>query len=202
MVLNFFIKLSEPHRIELTSYFLSIRFRYYLYQPVIKHRQNTSHTNSVINSKRMDKARNYFCTRPVFFCRFPAGLPEGIIKLRAHNFCIPQDEFHQSTLKCPVRFLQNTLVIYSSLDLIPRVTRICEIQTDWLTNQQTNQLNSLDEAESFFQTPTDPQLLKKFPAYYGNREFITAFTTACQLSMSWARSIPATPSLPTLKGSF
>jgi hypothetical protein len=74
--------------------------------------------------------------------------------------------------------------------------------TDWLSNQQTNQLNSLDKAESFFQTPTGPQLLKKFPAYYGNREFITAFKTARQMSMSWARSIPATPSLPTLKGSF
>jgi hypothetical protein len=29
-----------------------------------------------------------------------------------------------------------------------------------------------------------PELLKKFPAFYGTRRFITAFTRACHLSLS------------------
>jgi hypothetical protein len=33
------------------------------------------------------------------------------------------------------------------------------------------------------------QLIKKFPAFYGTRMFITAFTNACHLSLSWARPI-------------
>jgi hypothetical protein len=31
---------------------------------------------------------------------------------------------------------------------------------------------------------TGSQLLKKFSAFYGTRRFITAFTTACHLSLS------------------
>ena len=33
------------------------------------------------------------------------------------------------------------------------------------------------------------QLVKKFPAFYGTRMFITAFTSVRQLSLSWASSI-------------
>ena len=40
---------------------------------------------------------------------------------------------------------------------------------------------------------TVPQLLKKFPAFYGTRRFITAFTTARQLSLFLARSIQSMP---------
>ena len=36
---------------------------------------------------------------------------------------------------------------------------------------------------------TGYQLVKKFPAFYGTRRFITTFTTARQLSLSWARSV-------------
>jgi len=32
--------------------------------------------------------------------------------------------------------------------------------------------------------PTDSHLVKKFPAFYGTRRFITAFTNACHLSLS------------------
>jgi len=42
---------------------------------------------------------------------------------------------------------------------------------------------------------TVPQPVKKFPAFYGNRRFITAFTSARHLSLSWVRSIH--PSHPT-----
>ena len=38
-----------------------------------------------------------------------------------------------------------------------------------------------------------PQLFKKFPAFYGTRRFITAFTRARHMSLSWARSIQSVP---------
>jgi hypothetical protein len=44
---------------------------------------------------------------------------------------------------------------------------------------------------------TGPQLLLKFPVFYGTRRFITAFTSACHLSLSWASSTQSTPPHPT-----
>ena len=44
---------------------------------------------------------------------------------------------------------------------------------------------------------TCSQLVKKFPAFYGTRRFINAFTSALHLSLSWARSIQSMPSHPT-----
>ena len=41
------------------------------------------------------------------------------------------------------------------------------------------------------------QLIKKFPAFYGTRRFITKFTRARHLSLSWARSIQSMPTHPT-----
>jgi hypothetical protein len=43
---------------------------------------------------------------------------------------------------------------------------------------------------------TGRQLVKKFPAFYGNRRFITALTRACHLSLSWAISIQSMPPHP------
>jgi len=40
---------------------------------------------------------------------------------------------------------------------------------------------------------TGPQLVKKFPAFYGTRRFITVFTRARHLSLSSARSIDSMP---------
>jgi hypothetical protein len=40
------------------------------------------------------------------------------------------------------------------------------------------------------------QLLKNFPAFYGNRRFMTVFTRALHWSLSWARSIQSIPSRP------
>ena len=42
------------------------------------------------------------------------------------------------------------------------------------------------------------QLVKKFPAFYGTRRFITAFTSARHLSLSSASSIQSTSPHPTL----
>ena len=44
---------------------------------------------------------------------------------------------------------------------------------------------------------TGLQLVKKFPAFYGTRRFTTAFTSARQLSLSWASSIQSIPPNPT-----
>ena len=41
------------------------------------------------------------------------------------------------------------------------------------------------------------QLVKKFPAFYGTRRFITAFTSVHHLSLSWASSIQSIPPNPT-----
>ena len=44
---------------------------------------------------------------------------------------------------------------------------------------------------------TGSRLVKKFPAFYGNRRFITAFTSARQMSLSWAKSIQSISLHPT-----
>ena len=44
---------------------------------------------------------------------------------------------------------------------------------------------------------TSSQLVKKFPAFYGTRMFITAFTRADHLSLFWGRSIQFMPPHPT-----
>ena len=44
---------------------------------------------------------------------------------------------------------------------------------------------------------TGSQPFKKFPAFYGIRRLITAFTSARHLALSWARSIQFMPPHPT-----
>jgi len=44
---------------------------------------------------------------------------------------------------------------------------------------------------------TGSQLVKKFPAFYGTRRFITAFTSARHLPLSWGKPIQSIPSHPT-----
>ena len=47
-----------------------------------------------------------------------------------------------------------------------------------------------------------PKLLKKSPAFYGTRRFITVFTRARHMSLSWARSIQSVPPHPTSRRSI
>jgi len=49
---------------------------------------------------------------------------------------------------------------------------------------------------------TGLQVVKKFPAFYGTRRFITALTSARQLSLSWASSIQSTHPHPTSRRSI
>ena len=44
---------------------------------------------------------------------------------------------------------------------------------------------------------TVSDLVKKFPVFYGTQRFITAFTSAHHLSLSWASSIQSVPPHPT-----
>ena len=44
---------------------------------------------------------------------------------------------------------------------------------------------------------TGLQLVKKFPAFYGTWRFITALTSVCHLSLSWASPIESTYPHPT-----
>jgi hypothetical protein len=47
-----------------------------------------------------------------------------------------------------------------------------------------------------------PKLLKKLPVFYGARRFITAFTRARHLSLSWARVIQSMPLIKPLEDTF
>ena len=53
----------------------------------------------------------------------------------------------------------------------------------------------------FLQKLNGSQLVKKFPAFYGPRDFITAFKRARHLSLSWARSIQSMSTIPLLEDS-
>jgi hypothetical protein len=44
---------------------------------------------------------------------------------------------------------------------------------------------------------TGLQLIKKFPAFYGTRRYITALTSARHMSLSWASSIHSVPHIPS-----
>ena len=46
---------------------------------------------------------------------------------------------------------------------------------------------------------TVPQLVKKFPTFYGTRRFITAYTSARHVSLYGANSIQSIPPHSTLK---
>ena len=54
---------------------------------------------------------------------------------------------------------------------------------------------SMEQSPSWESNRT--QLVNKFPTVYGTRKFITAFTTAHHLSLSWASSIQSMPLHPT-----
>jgi hypothetical protein len=69
-------------------------------------------------------------------------------------------------------------------------------------NQKTGLFGWTDRRNTYLLTPWSRvlleklaglQLVKKFPAFYGTRRFITAFESARHLSLSWASSIQSIP---------
>jgi hypothetical protein len=60
-------------------------------------------------------------------------------------------------------------------------------------NNNNNNNKQLHGARVLLGKLTVPQLVKKFPAFYGTRRFITAFTRARHLSLSRASSVQSIP---------
>jgi hypothetical protein len=66
----------------------------------------------------------------------------------------------------------------------------CAVLCLYLRPALALQFFPLHGAESFLpEKLTGLQLVKKFPAFYGNRRFVTAFTNARYLSLSWASPV-------------
>ena len=65
------------------------------------------------------------------------------------------------------------------------------------THTHTHFIHTYSMEQSPLEKLTGLQLVKKFPAFYGTRRFITAYTSARHLSLSWPSSIQAIPPHPT-----
>ena len=89
------------------------------------------------------------------------------------NLCIPGCIFNKKHNACYGLRVKWESKIFCGIRL-----RICYI-TPWSTGLP--------------EKLTGPHLVKKFPALYGPRMFITAFTRDRRLSLSWARSIQSVP---------
>jgi hypothetical protein len=68
--------------------------------------------------------------------------------------------------------------------------RVTDWLTDWLTDWPAWSTVLLEKL-------TVAQLVKEFPALYGNRSFITVFPRRRHWSLSWARWIQCAPSHPS-----
>jgi hypothetical protein len=67
----------------------------------------------------------------------------------------------------------------------------------YLPTYLPNYLTTYSMEQSSLEKLTGPQPVKKFPASYTTRRFITAFTNVRHLSLSWASSIQSITSHPT-----
>jgi len=74
---------------------------------------------------------------------------------------------------------------------IPKLYLLTYILTYWLTYIRTYILTQWSRVLP--EKLTGSHLAKKFPAFYGTRKFVTAFTSARHLSLSWAWSIQSMP---------
>ena len=84
----------------------------------------------------------------------------------------------------PSAFIKCTgLPKYLRIELISSVYGVTYLLTPW--------------CRVLLEKLTGLQLVKKFPAYYGTRRFITAFTSFRQPSLSWASPIQSTCPQPT-----
>jgi hypothetical protein len=70
--------------------------------------------------------------------------------------------------------------------------------------KQTSKLHTkyLNPWSTVLEKLTGRQLVKKFPEFYGTWRFITAFTTARHLSLSWAISIQSMLPIPLPEDQF
>jgi hypothetical protein len=76
-------------------------------------------------------------------------------------------------------------------------TSIMKTVTKWKACSTSNITLLTPRSRVLLENLTGFQLVKKVPAFYGTRGFITAFTSARYLSLSWASSIQSIPPHPT-----
>jgi hypothetical protein len=79
------------------------------------------------------------------------------------------------------------------------VQRLLDLLNTYLHNYLLTYLliHSLTPWSRVLEKLTSLQPVKKFPEFYGTQRFITAFTSVCHLSLSWASSVQSIPPHPT-----
>ena len=90
------------------------------------------------------------------------------------------------------RFRLQRTVLWFHKHIVVRITRL------WVP-PETILLHSMEQIPSWEANSFSAS--QEIPAFYGTRKFITAFTSACHLSLFWASSIPSMPH-PTSWGSI
>jgi len=117
---------------------------------------------------------------------------------------------HRRYLNFSAWLTKNVNIIWIGKDEIMTRKAFCgKCKSDYVTCLK-NAVNSF-LAQIYLLTPwsralleklTGSQLVKKFLIFYGTRRFITVFTTAHHLSLSWASSIHSMLSHPTSRRSI
>jgi hypothetical protein len=101
-----------------------------------------------------------------------------------------------STLKTLTRRIQKIQRRQCMHDV--QLWRVCVMFVRPVLYKQTNK--QTQSSRGLLEKLTVSQLVKKFPAFYGTRRFVTAFTTA-NLTLSWTSLIQSMP-LPTSRRSI
>jgi hypothetical protein len=105
------------------------------------------------------------------------------------------------TLPCKARLESSQRSMPTSRKIIiPYASKSLKVRSAMRSRVRSLCAFDLSECSELFpwsrglpQKLTAPQLLKKFPSVYETWRFITAFTIARHLSLSWARSIQSMP---------
>jgi hypothetical protein len=134
----------------------------------------------------------------------------GLSTIR-YQTCIYKTTCKRTIIWAITQFFHMFLFIYRSID-DPKIGRgslivLC-MTKDWVyisTGLSTTLIFLNTYILTYLLTPwrrvleklTNFQLVKKFLAFYGTRMFITAFTSARHLSLSWASSVQSAPPHPT-----
>ena len=105
--------------------------------------------------------------------------------LRSHSICVGVPQLKKSVCFC--NFLSYWTCCFISEDIYHSGWTLSILYTYLLTPWCRVLLEKL----------TGLQLVKKFPAFYGTRRFITALTNVRHLSLSWASPIQSTYPHPT-----
>ena len=130
--------------------------------------------------------------------------------------CVQSLQVNQETIPCEgvyqsasltirvFHHLRNPIVAYRLQNRLPWDTSLTQnhhararAHTHTHTHTQVYYLLHTPWSRVLLEKLTGFKLVRKFPIFYGNRRFITAFTSTRHLSHSWARSIQSMPPHPT-----